>query len=168
MFPTKLKGKKKTPAGKYVEGLFDIWMFVKSKMHEQLRVNQILICMLGNEMDNLGVVLRLFQIFCENKLFCVHRYTYYCAACIGREEKTHFELILSEAKCKWQVSLSVSPEVQTLVQVAGTRHATDTQHYCCIAAWGGNMGCPNRPGHVEKCQTTYSSETVPAFRQETK
>lgn len=38
MFPTKLKGKK-TPAGKYVEGLFGIWMFVKSKMHEQPRLN---------------------------------------------------------------------------------------------------------------------------------
>lgn len=31
--------RKKTPAGKYVEGLFDIWMFVKSEMHEQPRVN---------------------------------------------------------------------------------------------------------------------------------
>lgn len=42
MFPTKLKGKKKkkkAPAGKYAEGLFDIWMFVKSKMHERPRVN---------------------------------------------------------------------------------------------------------------------------------
>lgn len=65
MFPTKLKGKrkkKKPPAGKYAEGLFDIWMFVKSKMHERPRVNQILICMLGNEMYNLGTALCLFYI----------------------------------------------------------------------------------------------------------
>lgn len=86
MFPTKLKGIK-TPAGKYVEGLFGIWMFVKSKMHERPRLNQFLICMLGNEMYNPGMVLHLFQIFPKNKLFCVCRYTYDCSGYLGLGKK---------------------------------------------------------------------------------
>lgn len=82
-----------------MEGLFDIWMFVKSKMHEQPRVNQILICMLGNEMYNLGMGLCLVWIFYKNKLFCVCRYAYYLSGYLGLGKKKCFELILSEGKC---------------------------------------------------------------------
>lgn len=128
MFPTKLKGKK-TPAGKYVEGLFGIWMFVKSKMHEQPRLNQLLICMLGNEMYNPGMVLHLFKIFPKNKLFCVCRYTYYCSGYLGLgvKKETCCEVVLSDAECEWQGF--VCPLQCSLAQVAAPG-AAQLLHHC--------------------------------------
>lgn len=128
MFPTKLKGKK-TPAGKYVEGLFGIWMFVKSKMHEQPRLNQFLICMLRKEMYNPGMVLHLFQIFYKNKLFCVCRYAYYCSGYLGLgRKKICFEAVLSDAKREWQEFVPCS--------AAWPRQQRRALHNCCIAAGG--------------------------------
>lgn len=139
MFPTKLKGKK-TPAGKYVEDLFDIWMFVKSKMLEQPRVNQILICMLENEMYNLGMVLCLFQIFHMNKLLCVCRYTYYFSGYLGLGKKIYLELILCETECEWEVFCPcvLKHRLWFRSRLRAQRRAERTQKY----RTGGNV----RPG----------------------
>lgn len=154
MFPTKLKGKK-TPAGKYVEGLFGIWMFVRSKMHEQPRLNQFLICMLRKEMYNPGMVLHLFQIFYKNKLFCVCRYAYYCSGNLGLgRKKICFEAVLSDAKREWQEF--VCPLQCSLAQVAAPG-AAQLLHHCrgnSAAPTGGPAGTP---------QGTCSSHTAPGF-----
>lgn len=112
-------------------------------MHEQPRLNQFLICMLGNEMYNPGMVLHLFKISPKNKLFCVCRYTYYCSGYLGLGKK-------KKSALKWFcLTLSASGRILSVpCRAAWPRQQHRALHNCCTTAaslHGGTALTPPQP-----------------------